>query len=106
MSINIYNTKEEINGDPNVYKSKGASSQHINLCHTSAPNNMNEWIQYKVLISCIEFGDKLGDWVVVPIVLAIIIQRDNDHMNLELMIIPESVRAIISLIFFKLISNE
>ena len=31
---------------------------------------MNEWSQYELLISCIDFGDQLGDWVTVPIIPA------------------------------------
>ena len=106
VSININNTKDETNGHANVFEEKGSSIQQINLCHTSTQNNMNEGIQYGMLISCIDFGDQIGDWVTVPIVSALNIQRDNDYMNLEWMIVIAAVSAITSLIFLRLIPNE
>ena len=78
----------------------------MNLCHISTPENMNEGIQYNILISCIAFGDQLGDWVTVPIVSVLNIQRDNDYMNLQWIIAIAAVGVIISLIFLRLIQTN
>lgn len=64
---------------------------------------LNDGILYGFMISCIDLGDQIGDWISGPIVKALHIQRENNWDNLNIFIIISSVAAILSLVFLRLL---
>jgi len=85
----------EIESCQNESTRNGESNQRINL---------DNGIQYGILVACIDFGDQLSDFVAMPLIEAFGIRRDNDWQNLEWFVLTCSGLGIISLVFVKMLS--
>lgn len=64
---------------------------------------LNHEIQYGLLISCINFGDQIGDWIAVPITSALGISRENQWHNLDMFQVICTVYSLVSLSFLILL---
>ena len=67
------------------------------------PWYMNDGVLYGFMISCIDIGDQIGDWVAGPIVKVLNIERENYWENLNWFIVISSVCSLISLLFLRLL---
>ena len=65
--------------------------------------SLNEGIQYGILISCIDFGDQISDWIVVPIISQLGISQENGWKNLNWLICLCSLMSIFSLLSLPLL---
>ena len=65
--------------------------------------SLNEGIQYGILISCIDFGDQMSDWIVVPIISQLGISQENGWKNLNWLICLCSLMSIFSLLSLPLL---
>jgi len=67
---------------------------------------LDDGIQYGFMISCIDFGDQLADWISVPIIEVLGVRREDDQWtNLNWFIILCSVMGILSLGFLRLLTK-
>ena len=67
------------------------------------PWYMNDGVLYGFMISCIDIGDQIGDWVAGPTVKVLNIERENYWENLNWFIVISSVCSLISLLFLRLL---
>jgi len=109
------NTEEE--GNPNDLTEEEDNTNLVavdeltSYRQQSKTNKNDGSIQYGFLISCIDFGDQLSDWMLIPIITALGIHRsesdtdDNDGWeHLDWLVGYCAIMAIISLVFLKVIN--
>eukprot|EP00521_Asterionellopsis_glacialis_P006927 CAMPEP_0195289872 /NCGR_PEP_ID=MMETSP0707-20130614/5968_1 /TAXON_ID=33640 /ORGANISM="Asterionellopsis glacialis, Strain CCMP134" /LENGTH=170 /DNA_ID=CAMNT_0040349923 /DNA_START=430 /DNA_END=942 /DNA_ORIENTATION=- len=60
-------------------------------------------IKYGTLVSCIDFGDQIGSWLMVPLVGALDITRENDWAHLDKMVVLCSIASVLSLGFLTIL---
>ena len=77
----------------------------INLC-TDEPINGNVGVKYGTLISCIDFGDQLGQLVSGPLVVFLGISRENNFAQLDHLIFVCFYFEILSLLLLLLLKNK
>lgn len=63
-------------------------------------------IQYGTLISCIDFGDQIGSWVMVPLVSALGISRENDWAGLDTLIVLTAGLGCLSVLLLGIVREE
>jgi hypothetical protein len=66
---------------------------------------LDDGLQYGLLISCIDFGDQLGDFISMPIVGRLGMSRENDWENLEWFVVICAALGIVSLTYLKLLRH-
>jgi hypothetical protein len=88
-------SNEETNGASDDYR--------MEQVHTHQSWYLNDGILYGFMISCIDLGDQIGDWITGPIVKGLHIQRENNWDNLNLFIIISFIAGIFSLVFLRLL---
>ena len=76
-----------------------------NIDHSSQGTfeSLNEGIQYGILISCIDFGDQISDWIIVPIISQLGISHENGWKNLNWLICLCSLVSIFALLSLSLL---
>ena len=79
-------SKKETSEEPTIYNDDG--------------------MQYSTLVSCIDFGAQVGDWISVPIIAALGITRENNWTNLDQYIIICAAARLFSVSFLWLIRPE
>lgn len=67
--------------------------------------NLDTGIQYGLLLSCIDFGDQMSNFVSMPLIEFLKIGRENDWQNLEWFIFICSILAMCSLLFLRLLNK-
>ena len=71
--------------------------------HEVPSMQFDDGIQYGLLVSCIDFGDQVGDWLSIPIVKFLGMKRENGWENINLYIGICSTLGILSLLSLKII---
>jgi len=74
---------EELAFMPSIILATTCSSNHEYGRYVSGRRQENDGIHYGLLVSCIDFGDQISDWFIVPIVSYLDIRRENDWHNLD-----------------------
>jgi hypothetical protein len=77
----------------------------INLC-SDEPINGNVGVKYGTLISCIDFGDQLGQLVSGPLIVFLGISRENNFAHLDHLIFVCFYFELLSLLLLVLLKNK
>ena len=63
-------------------------------------------MQYGILISCIDFGDQIGSWLMVPLVAALGISRENEWEHLDLLILVTSALSLLPILLLPILREK
>ena len=75
----------------------------VNVVSNYLPWYLDDGILYGFMISCIDFGDQLGDWFAGPIVKALNIKRGNEWENLNWFVVISAALTILSISFLRIL---
>jgi len=63
-------------------------------------------MQYGTLLSCIDFGDQIGSWLTVPLIMALGMSRENDWEHLDRFLLLSSGISLLPILLLPILLYE